>query len=201
VNNRLTRTFLLLIITAAFVLAARSWRSKRAANTGPLSSAIPDFGSAVGEFKLSERTERGSVTQLTLTNGDAVLKIESIPGLDREAAERLEQDGIMGLEALYADALSPYPGDISSKVVTDERFRPRQHQHAFEGATNSYFLLYANSRRGYGALTRDEARFRSVLGWRYCARSRTFYKVRLFLPLKTEDTELHHFFTALRCLQ
>ena len=109
------------------------------------------------------------------------------------------EDGIMGVQALYANALSPYPGDISKEVVSDGRFRPQLVRTNRNGQPRDYVLLFANDRLGYGATTADAARYRSLLGWFYCERTDVFYKVRCFIPLTERKEELETFFLSLSC--
>jgi hypothetical protein len=153
----------------------------------------------MGDFRLSEKSSLRIPHQFTFTNRDSVLKIEVFPNLDREAAETLLQDAIMGVHALYANALSPYPGDISHRIESNPKFRPQFFTRTVGGVTFSYFVLFANERLGYGATADDLVRYRSLVGWLHCGPSGNFYKVRLFKPLTTENRELEELFLSLRC--
>jgi hypothetical protein len=103
------------------------------------------------------------------------------------------------LQALYANALSPYPGDISHRMVAREKFRPRFFTKEADGNSHQYFLLFASERQGYGVTSEDSVRFKSLLGWFYCAGERRFCKVRYFAPLTTSDSELVRLFLSLGC--
>ena len=151
------------------------------------------------DFALAETDNGPSSTRYTLNAKERVLKIEVLHEVDKEAAEALLSDGIMGLEALYANALSPYPGDISNKVVADPRFRPELARKTVGQTTYTYYLLFANERLGYGAATADTVKFKSLLGWFYCERSKDFYKVKYFVPLKTEAPQVAALFLSLAC--
>jgi hypothetical protein len=150
-------------------------------------------------FHVSEIQSRRFSTELTFTNAERVVKIEIVPELDREGAQTLLNDSMMGVQALYANALSPYPGDISRQVVSDHRFRPELVQTNWGGGLRQYLLLFANDRLGYGAVTADVVHYRSLLGWVYCERAGTFYKVRYFAPLGTRREEFENFFRSLDC--
>jgi hypothetical protein len=151
------------------------------------------------EFRLTETDQGRSSTRYTLAAKERTLKVEAIREVDKEAAEALLNDGIMGLEALYANALSPYPGDISNKVVADPRFRPEFVRKTIGQTTYSYYLLFANERMGYGAATTDTVKFKSLLGWLYCEQNKEFYKVRYFVPLETKAQEIEALFLSLGC--
>ena len=128
-----------------------------------------------------------------------MLRIEAVPNLGRQGAQTMLDDGIMGVQALYANALSPYPGDISKVVVSDARFRPQLVRTNWHGQPRNFVLLFANDRLGYGATTADAVRYRSLLGWFYCERADVFYKVRCFIPLAARQEELETFFLSLSC--
>ena len=153
----------------------------------------------LASFRLSETQERRFSTEFTLIAGERVVKIEAVPNVGREGAQTMIEDGIMGVQALYANALSPYPGDISKVIVSDARFRPELVRTNFSGRTFQYVLLYANERFGYGAMTADAARHRSILGWFYCEGADVFYKVRGFFPATAKREELESFFRSLNC--
>jgi hypothetical protein len=153
----------------------------------------------VKDFRLAEKIVGRATTQFTLTNADSVLKVEVFSGLDKEAAETLLQDGIMSLQALYANALSPYPGDISHRIESSPELRPRFLSRTLRGATYSYFLLFTNERLAYGASSQESARYRSLLGWFHCEPAGNFYKVRIFKPLASAPQDLEELFLGLGC--
>ena len=154
---------------------------------------------ALRGFVLTETNPRRDSTVYTLTNRDSVIRIEVLEHIDAPDAETLRQDGVMGIQALYANALSPYPGDISKEVVSDARFRPQLVRTNWNGQPRDYVLLFANDRLGYGATTADAVRYRSLQGWFYCERGDIFYKVRCFFPLTARNEALETFFLSLVC--
>jgi len=156
-------------------------------------------GYSLTGFHTSEIQSRRFSTEMTFTNAERVVKIEIIPELDQEGAQTLLNDSIMGVQALYANALSPYPGDISRQVVSDRRFSPELVRTNWGSGARQYMLLFANDRLGYGAVTADVVKYRSLLGWTYCDRARIFYKVRYFAPLNARREELENFFRLLEC--
>ena len=170
-----------------------------ATTTAAESSTLLPKSKLLAPFQPFETQERRFSTEFTLTNNSRVLKIEAVPNLGRQGAQTMLEDGIMGVQALYANALSPYPGDISKEVVSDARFRPQLVRTNWNGQPRDYVLLFANDRLGYGATTADAARYRSLLGWFYCERADVLYKVRYFVPLAARKEELETFFLLLSC--
>ena len=128
-----------------------------------------------------------------------MLQLEVITDLDPDSAETLIEDGIMGIHALYANALSVYPENLSKQVATPDRFRPQFFRKEVNSVPYRFFLLYATERLAYGAASEDTIKRRSLLGWIYCAGQRTLYKLRLFAPLETQPADLEKFFLALPC--
>ena len=167
----------------------------------PTSKLIPRFlsSSRLEGFGLSEHFERRGAEHWTLTNAGTVLKVEGHHDLDRDSAILLLEDGRMGIEALYANALSPYPGDISFKIETQKEFLPRSLESRSAGVHRSGFLLFANDRQGYGATTKQQTCYKSVVGWIHCEKTGSLYKVRWFVPQETPDQALRDFFNSLKC--
>jgi hypothetical protein len=171
----------------------------------PASRKLPVAGPVAAQsfrlagFELSEVQSRRFSSEMTFTNAERLVRIEIVPELDSEGAQTLLNDSIMGVQALYANALSPYPGDISRQVVSDARFRPELVRTNWNSGARQYMLLFANDRFGYGAVTADVVKYRSLLGWIYCERARTFYKVRYFAPLQARREEFEEFFRSLEC--
>ena len=167
----------------------------------PTAIAIPRFLSSprLKAFTLSEHFERRGTEHWTLTNAETIFKVEAHHDLDRDSAVLLLNDGRMGIEALYANALSPYPGDISFRIETQKEFLPRSLESRSAGVRRSGFLLFANDRQGYGATTEEQTRYKSVIGWIHCERTGSLYKVRWFAPKETPDQVLRNFFNSLKC--
>jgi hypothetical protein len=153
----------------------------------------------VDGYLLAERSAGRASMLFTLTNRERTMKIELFPDLEAEAARAIVQDGIMSLQALYANALSPYPGDISHRLEASPKFRPQFFTNTVGNVTYSYFLLFANERLSYGATAEDLVRYKSLLGWFHCGPAGNLYKVRLFVPLTTESRELEEFLVGLCC--
>lgn len=190
-------------VLAVFLFAAYFENSRRSSTppAGVSKEPLPALlrSDALKGCVVTETEEKRSSVVYTLKCDTWTVIIERMPYLESEAASALIEEGMMNVEALYADALSPYPGDISRKVATDPRFRPQRFQREVAGVRYNYYLLFANERFGYGAMTDDAVKFRSLLGWFYCAPTREFFRVKYFAPLSTEARALENSFLALPC--
>jgi hypothetical protein len=191
-------------VFAAFLFAAYFKNSRRSSTPPPgvgKGESLPALlrSDALKGCAVTETEEKRSSIVYTLRCDTWTVIIERMPYLESEAASALIEEGVMNVEALYADALSPYPGDISRKVATDPRFRPQRFKREVAGVQYNYYLLFANERFGYGAMSDDAVKFRSLLGWFYCAEAGEFFRVKYFAPLSTEAHALENSFLALPC--
>ena len=163
----------------------------------PTATAATNF--QIGHLQLAGIQPKRFSSELTLTNLESVLKIEVIDGIDSASASTMIADGMMGLQALYANALSPYPGDISREVVSDRHFRPQVVSTNMHGRSLNYALLFANERFGYGVASTDSVRYRSLVGWIHCADRSALYKVRYFAKMTVPDEDLVQLYRRLEC--
>ena len=187
---------LLLLFFAALIALSYQWKPVESDQRHTVDFLASDY---LASFTLREKHDRRNTTTYRLIDGDRVLKLSTIRNIEKEAAAILLDDGIMSLRALYADSLSPYPGDISRRIVHSQKFRPRFVQTTQNGTRYAYFVLFANARFGYGTFADDRVKYKSLVGWFYCEQVERFYKVRLFVPKETGDQELETFFLSLRC--
>ena len=201
----MTSRWIFLIATICVAVAAAVWIGKgrnksaidaQAPSTAPLGSpALPGF-----TFAGQDVTRDSTVYTLTNSSG-SVARIEVLEHIEAADAETLVQDGVMGMQALYANALSAYPGDISNKIATDPAFQPRLVHLTNSAVRYTYMLLYANDRFGYGATTRDSVKYKSLIGWFFCEDRKEFFKVKLFAAPSQPDNSLERTLTSLRCRQ
>ena len=63
-----------------------------------------------------------------VTGPERVLQQELRTDVDAAQAAQLLADEIMRLEAVYADAVSPYPGQISNQITSTGRLLPKRYQ-------------------------------------------------------------------------
>lgn len=148
-------------------------------------------------FRVSDVYKRRNSTTYTLTNQEKILKIQVICNITKESEKILLADGIMSLEALYANALSPYPGDISKRIVSNKKFVPKFFSKTVNDRNYTFFILFANEWLGYGVRTEDVVKYKSLIGWLYDEETERFYKIRCFVPLETKNEDLEALFLSL----
>ncbi len=106
-----------------------------------------------------------------------------VANTSQESAETLIDQAILGLKAVYANALSAYPGMISDEIQCGEEFLPVYGEH--RGVP--YAQTYLSERLGYGACTADTAIYRVIIAWKYCAHAREYRQFELLYPAKNFD--------------
>jgi hypothetical protein len=190
----LAGVFLLSILIAGCSAEEEQLSAEEALNE--LSLAFP----AAKEFSVESYflDEREHATKLTLVRGDDVLKIRTIQGIEKKSADVLIKEGIISINAIYGDALSPYPGEISDKIVCAEEFRPEFGEVSRE-IDYSYFTLFATERFTYGACVEDLVKYRAVLAWAYCEEAKTLHRFEFFTPLADFSDESFDLATSFSC--
>lgn len=150
-------------------------------------------------FKLVEKFDRKYSQVYILRQDDKILQLEKIEGIDDKSSDILIQDEITGINALYANSLSAYPGDVSNKIVCNDRFKPVYRKKIANNIFYRYYLLYATARLGLGACSEDIVKYKHLLGWIYCPHEQKLYSIKYFMPLKNNFVELEQLFLSFSC--
>ena len=150
-------------------------------------------------LSLTGSHKRRLSTLYTYESAGEILKIKVVPNVDAESARILAESGIMGIEALHAGELSPYPGDISKRILRNQAYRPRLRKIPGPEGERVFYLLHANERLGFGAATPEGIRYRALIGWFYCESSSTWFQLKYFAPLATENDALERLFLSFTC--
>lgn len=114
-----------------------------------------------------------------LERDNDLLRVDITSSVAKEQANRLIQTRIAKMKALFENATSPYPGEISDEIVCDKRFKPTFTSEGINGIPVSYFTGYLNSRLTYGACTEDQAVNKGIMTLFYCPAQRKVYQLEL----------------------
>jgi hypothetical protein len=189
------RTRLTLLITSLVVVGIIAWLwiswSELHFEKPPIEAAVDR------DYQFVSQSKDDFSSRLIYRHGDEDLELEIIAGLDAESAKLLIDDGVMGIHALYADALSAYPESLSRQIKTPERFQPVLTRREIHGLTCTIMTLYATDRRSFGAVSDDTAKRRALLAWVYLPIEHVVYKIRIFAPLTVSPQELQQKFERL----
>ncbi len=127
------------------------------------------------------------------------LQIEKIEQINRKSADILIKDKIVSVQAIYANAFSAYPGEVSNKIVCSDAFKPVYFERTISDTSYRYYFLYSTERFGLGACSEDIVKYRHLLGWIYCPQSQKLYGVKYFMPLHNNFGELEQLFLSFSC--
>lgn len=150
-------------------------------------------------FTMVEKFNRKHSQGYIFRHDDKTLHIERIEGIDSKSSDILTRDEMTSINALYANSLSAYPGDVSSKIVCNEKFRPMYREEVIDDIFYRYYLLYATARFGLGACSEDIAKYRHLVGWIYCSQEQRLYSIKYFIPSSNNSEELEELFLSLSC--
>ncbi|MBI4584999.1 MAG: hypothetical protein HY717_13385 [Planctomycetes bacterium] len=149
-----------------------------------------------GFQRVESWSTRDSVVE-HFANGERHLKIEHLP-VDAESAKTLIEEEVFAMEALHANALSPYPGDLSKEIAFPEKFKPRFRESDRGGIHRAWFLLHASARFGLGVSAADVVKYKALVGFFYSPEEGLFFTVKYFAPPAEADEEMEKVFFSLR---
>lgn len=154
-------------------------------------------------FKITETLSQDYATTYHLaTNidgGREFLSIEKIRGIKEASAKAIIQDSTFNIEAVYVNALSAYPGEVSNEIVCNEKFKPIYKEIVTPGSVHPYYLLYTTERFGLGACAEDTIAYKQLIGWIYCQKREELYTIKYAIPLNESFTKLEALFLSLKC--
>jgi len=151
------------------------------------------------KFKLIESFELKEKTLYNFIKNNEYLKIEKTENIDNETAKKLIDKDIIQIKALFSSSLSPYPGEISNEIECADEFKPILFKTEIGDDERQYLTTYSNDRFGIGVCSKDLIKFKYLIGWNYCPKTRELYKVRYFIPLEENYKKLKEFFINIRC--
>ena len=151
------------------------------------------------EFTLEQKFEQKDSRVYIFSGKNQYLNIEVISGIDSNSADTLTESEIMGIKALYANALSPYPGEVSREIVCNDRYKPAFRDYVTDGRPYKYVLLHSTERFGLGACTDDSVKYKHLIGWKYCPQSSALFIIREFYPLDSTFDSLEKMFLSFSC--
>ena len=151
------------------------------------------------DLSLNEEFERRDSHIFVFGDHERKLQIEKIEGIDQRSADILINGEIISIEALYANALSAYPGEVSKVIVCNERFKPTYKEKNIDDIPYKYYLLHGTERFGLGACTEDTIKYKHLIGWIYCPKKSTLFIMKYFTPLDQDFNELENFVLSYSC--
>jgi hypothetical protein len=86
------------------------------------------------------------------------------------------------IKALFENAASPYPGEISDEIECSDEYKPDFSLENINGVEVSYFTGYLNSRLILGACTEDQIVYKEIFALFYCPKQQQLFQIELIAP-------------------
>lgn len=134
--------------------------------------------------------------KLTLKNENEVLRINFIKNMDEKKAKQYGEGQLALIESQYEPQPVPYPEFITNSKDCAEKFKPVKKEYAF----GDYELLFAGERFSFGACSDDLIKYKASLGYFYCEKRKTLYKLEYFIPKEESTEKLENLTRSFRCL-
>ncbi|MCL4338146.1 hypothetical protein M1271_00475 [Patescibacteria group bacterium] len=116
------------------------------------------------------------------TNDKDILRVEIRSGINETEAQKSIDAQTARMEALFADATSPYPGDITNEISCNSKFKPKMAIENINGIRITHFTGYLNNRLTFGACTDDQAVNKGIEALFYCSSQRKLYQTEIIAP-------------------
>lgn len=137
-----------------------------------------------------------------LQNQEKLLRVDLKSNINSLDAEKTIKAEVIRMKTLYANATSPYPGDVSNEIACSKEFIPQYSEKEINGIKISYFTGYLNQRLIFGACTPDQAVNRGILALFYCPKHEQMFQIELIEPADKFDEKENKYIqtiSSIRC--
>lgn len=131
------------------------------------------------EFKGKEAFQLKDTYQTTktafkgaYTDSGTTLRISLTSVKNEGEASTLIDNEIQKIKAVFANAISPYPGEISNEIVCGEDFVPKFDEKKINGRKVRYLTSYLSQRLTFGACTKEQAVNEEIQAFFYCSQQK-----------------------------
>lgn len=132
----------------------------------------------VKKFKITDRKGNNIIAE----RDKEIIKIKVLNNFDKNRAEKYTQEQVVLLNGLFEPQLPPYPEFLTKETGCNDKYKPVRKENRY----GEYYLLYAGKRLGYGICTDDLIEYRASMGFYYCPKINSLFKIEYFVP-KNED--------------
>ncbi len=137
----------------------------------------------IEKFKKVEEYQSTATTHSSLFARDNILlRVSTEFGVNKETADKLLKSKTTQVMAVYTDAVSPYPGELSDKISCDKQFEPQFSTIDSNGITISTFRGFYNDRLSFGVCNKNQISFQGNLSFFYCPKYEQFHTLEYALP-------------------
>jgi len=165
--------FLILLLVAGYLIYKRSSCSKL--------ECLSMQG--LDEFNIQEvYRDDEDIYRALLSRDDDLLRVDLRSNISEVEGKSRIQAEITRMKALFENAASPYPGEISDEIACGEKYKPVFFEEEINGIQVSYFTGFLNKRLVFGACTDDQADYQGILALFYCPNLSQLYQLEIIAP-------------------
>jgi hypothetical protein len=139
------------------------------------------------EIEVYERTNTSYRALLSSSHGQ--VRFSRHAELTETDAETLTNVTVMKIQGLFDNALSPYPGPLSSVVRCDDKYKPSPKVSTSGTTKATTFMGYLNDRLQYGSCVDNQLTHKGYSIILYCTNEHAWYHIELIKPLGEADDD------------
>jgi hypothetical protein len=174
---RLNKTICFAVILLITLILITSCKGNKVYQT-----KITDFNlksDFLKEFKITKTTESYDSKTIFGEKESAIVKIKKIENIEINEAENYINDNMFVIESMYRGISSPYPGALSNRIECEEKFKPKK----VKNKPFDYYFLFATDRMTYGACSKDQIEYHTIMFFLFCEKTKDFFQIELFVSL------------------
>ena len=156
----------------------------------------------INKYSLSEKYEDSKVVFRALyIYKDTFIRVNIVSNIEKTNAQKEIDSRVVKMQNLFANAASPYPGEISDTVVCTEEFKPILKTFKLDNEDYPYFTGYLNNRLVFGSCVEDQLKHEGLLGIFYCPTQRKLYQIEYIRPKNqtSDKNEFLNFISSISC--
>lgn len=135
------------------------------------------------KFKVQEvYQDNGRFYRALLSDKNDLIRVEVKSKVEEDEAEKNIEAEITRMKALFQNAASPYPGEVSDEIECSEEFKPVFKTMKETNPKISYFSGFLNSRLTFGVCTQDQAVYKGILALFYCSKQKQVFQLEMIAP-------------------
>lgn len=137
----------------------------------------------LNDFKTQEvYQEDDNIYRALLSKDSDLLRVDIRSDISEPEGKSHIQAQITRMKALFENAPSPYPGEISDEIACGEKYKPAFFDEEINGIQVSYSTGYLNNRLVFGSCTEDQAVYHGILALFYCPNLKQLYQIEIIAP-------------------
>jgi len=137
----------------------------------------------IEQFRTQEvYRDDNNIYRALLSNNNDYIRIEVKSAVQERLAEENIQGEIVRMKALFENALSPYPGELSNEIQCSKEFKPVLKTETINNTQVSYFTGFLNQRMVFGSCVKDQAIYKGILTLFYCPAKKQLFQLEIIAP-------------------